>query len=122
MMATRRLHGPRARAGRRDGPGALEGETGDGFALKRIHPPGSSRVACRTAALQPYKLHVRYLSGVEVDKHDAYYFAPQLTDFDFYLFGEGNHYSIYYKLGAHPAELDGLAGTRFAVWAPNAEL
>ena len=99
-----------------------EGETGDGFALKRIHPAGlfEGRVPHRRP-LQPYKLRVHYLSGVEVDKHDAYYFAPQLTDFDFYLFGEGNHYSIYYKLGAHPAELDGLAGTRFAVWAPNAE-
>ncbi len=90
--------------------------------LKSIHPAGlfEGRVPHRRP-LQPYKLHVRYASGVELDKHDAYYFAPQLSDFDLYLFGEGNHYTIYYKLGAHPAELDGLPGTRFAVWAPNAE-
>ncbi len=90
--------------------------------LKSIHPAGlfEGRVPHRRP-LQPYKLHVRYASGVEMDKHDAYYFAPQLSDFDLYLFGEGNHYTIYYKLGAHPAELDGLPGTRFAVWAPNAE-
>ena len=90
--------------------------------LKSIHPAGlfEGRVPHRRP-LQPYKLHVRYASGVEMDKHDAYYFAPQLSDFDLYLFGEGNHYTIYYKLGAHPAELDGLSGTRFAVWAPNAE-
>ncbi len=90
-------------------------------ALKQVHPSGlfEGRVPHRRPVL-PYKLNVRYASGVELEKHDAYYFAPQLTDFDFYLFGEGNHYSIYYKLGAHPGELDGLRGTRFAVWAPNA--
>jgi 1,4-alpha-glucan branching enzyme len=90
-------------------------------ALKQVHPSGlfEGRVPHRRPVL-PYRLKVRYASGAELEKHDAYYFAPQLTDFDFYLFGEGNHYSIYYKLGAHPGELDGLRGTRFAVWAPNA--
>ena len=97
-----------------------DGETD--VALKQVHPAGlfEGRVPHRRPVL-PYRLHVCYASGVEIEKHDAYYFAPQLTDFDFYLFGEGNHYSIYYKLGAHPGELDGLRGTRFAVWAPNAE-
>jgi 1,4-alpha-glucan branching enzyme len=68
----------------------------------------------------PYRLRVRYTDGTEVVKHDPYYFAPQLTELDLYLFGEGNHHSIYHKLGAHPTTRDGLAGTRFAVWAPNA--
>jgi 1,4-alpha-glucan branching enzyme len=44
-----------------------------------------------------------------------------ITDFDLYLFGEGKHERIYEKLGAHPLVRGGLAGTRFAVWAPNAE-
>jgi 1,4-alpha-glucan branching enzyme len=43
-----------------------------------------------------------------------------LTDFDFYLFGEGKHYQIHEKLGAHPLTVEGVAGTYFAVWAPNA--
>ena len=43
------------------------------------------------------------------------------SDFDLYLFGEGKHERIYDKLGAHPYAGDGAAGTRFAVWAPNAE-
>jgi 1,4-alpha-glucan branching enzyme len=43
-----------------------------------------------------------------------------ISDFDLYLFGEGNHQRIYDKLGAH-AVANGAAGTRFAVWAPNAE-
>ena len=44
-----------------------------------------------------------------------------ITDFDLYLFGEGKHERIYEKLGAHPVDSDGAGGTRFAVWAPNAE-
>ena len=47
---------------------------------------------------------------------------PGVTDFDLYLFGEGKHERIYEKLGAHPYAAPGAAsGTRFAVWAPNAE-
>jgi len=45
----------------------------------------------------------------------------QISDFDLYLFGEGTHQRIYDKLGAHSQERDGTPGTRFAVWAPNAE-
>jgi 1,4-alpha-glucan branching enzyme len=44
-----------------------------------------------------------------------------LTDDDLYFFNEGSHNRLYRKLGAHPAEADGTAGTYFAVWAPDAE-
>ncbi len=44
-----------------------------------------------------------------------------ITDFDLYLFGEGTHNRVYEKLGAHAASAGGSVGTRFAVWAPNAE-
>src|SRR5690606_18802057 len=33
---------------------------------------------------------------------------------------EGRHLRLYERLGAHPTEIDGVAGTAFAVWAPNA--
>ena len=39
---------------------------------------------------------------------------------DMYLFGQGTHYDIYKKLGAHPSVKDGKKGYYFAVWAPNA--
>ncbi len=39
---------------------------------------------------------------------------------DQYLFGQGTHYDIYKKLGAHLSEENGEQGTYFAVWAPNA--
>jgi 1,4-alpha-glucan branching enzyme len=45
---------------------------------------------------------------------------PQITDFDLYLFGEGTHQRIYDKLGAHLIDAATGRGTRFAVWAPNA--
>jgi 1,4-alpha-glucan branching enzyme len=44
-----------------------------------------------------------------------------ISDFDLHLFGEGNHQRIYDKLGAHPYSRGAASGTRFAVWAPNAE-
>ena len=44
-----------------------------------------------------------------------------LTDDDLYLFNEGSHLRLYEKLGSHPVTVDGIDGTYFAVWAPNAE-
>jgi 1,4-alpha-glucan branching enzyme len=44
-----------------------------------------------------------------------------LTADDLYLFNEGTHYRLFEKLGAHPLAVDGVAGTYFAVWAPNAQ-
>ncbi|MBP5600198.1 MAG: 1,4-alpha-glucan branching protein GlgB [Lachnospiraceae bacterium] len=43
-----------------------------------------------------------------------------ITETDRYLFGEGTHYEIYKKLGAHPCNVDGKDGVYFAVYAPNA--
>ena len=44
-----------------------------------------------------------------------------ITEFDQYLFGQGTHYDLYNKLGAHPMTVDGEEGVYFAVWAPNAQ-
>src|SRR5437870_13124909 len=44
-----------------------------------------------------------------------------LTDNDMYLFNEGTHYRLYDKLGARFLTHDGIEGTYFAVWAPDAE-
>lgn len=43
-----------------------------------------------------------------------------ITETDCYLFGQGTHYEIYKKLGAHPMTRDGVEGYYFAVWAPHA--
>ena len=44
-----------------------------------------------------------------------------VTDDDLYLFNEGSHFRLWEKLGSHPTVVDGVAGTHFAIWAPNAE-
>ena len=44
----------------------------------------------------------------------------QFTELDQYLFGQGTHYDIYKKLGAHPTMRGRKKGVYFAVWAPNA--
>jgi 1,4-alpha-glucan branching enzyme len=43
-----------------------------------------------------------------------------LTDYDLYLWSEGSHHRAWEKMGAHLVEVDGVVGTRFALWAPNA--
>ena len=46
---------------------------------------------------------------------------PTLSDLDLHLFGEGKHYRIYEKLGAHVTTRDGQRGVAFAIWAPAAD-
>lgn len=43
-----------------------------------------------------------------------------ITNDDLYLFNEGSHFHLYEKLGSHPIVVNGVRGTYFAVWAPNA--
>lgn len=45
----------------------------------------------------------------------------RITELDSYLFGQGTHYEIYNKMGAHIAKKDGKPGVYFAVWAPAAK-
>lgn len=52
--------------------------------------------------------------------HDPYAFPLWFTDFDLYLWSQGQLIDSYQKFGAHPRVIDGVAGVNFAVWAPNA--
>jgi 1,4-alpha-glucan branching enzyme len=45
----------------------------------------------------------------------------RFTDFDIYLFKAGKHYNLYEKFGSHVVQHEGITGTYFAVWAPNAQ-
>ncbi|MEU1006695.1 1,4-alpha-glucan branching enzyme [Streptomyces tibetensis] len=66
-----------------------------------------------------YRLIVEYESTV-LETEDAYRFLPTLGDLDLHLIGEGRHEELWTALGAHPMTHQGVTGTRFAVWAPNA--
>nr|WP_245544303.1 1,4-alpha-glucan branching protein GlgB [Oceanicola granulosus] len=68
----------------------------------------------------PYRLRLRNPQGHEWEMHDPYAFGPVLGEMDEYLLGEGRHEEIYRRLGAHPMTHEGVEGTSFAVWAPNA--
>lgn len=69
---------------------------------------------------QHYRLHAVGKDDALFDYIDPYSFGPQIPEFDLHLFSEGRHFHIYRYLGAHVHEVDGIRGTLFAVWAPNA--
>jgi 1,4-alpha-glucan branching enzyme len=66
-----------------------------------------------------YKLFWLDKEGNSHENYDPYCFLTQLPEFDLHLFGEGKHWHIYEKLGAHLHHVDGIEGVQFAVWAPN---
>ena len=45
----------------------------------------------------------------------------EIGELDQYLFGQGTHYEIYKKMGAHEVTQNGVKGVYFAVWAPHAK-
>ncbi|MEW2313766.1 1,4-alpha-glucan branching protein GlgB [Streptomyces bauhiniae] len=67
-----------------------------------------------------YELMVAYEHG-EQTVHDPYRFAPALGELDLHLIREGRHEELWKALGAEPMTHEGVAGTRFTVWAPNAQ-
>ena len=66
-----------------------------------------------------YELEVSYADGATFTLRDPYSFLPTLGELDLHLAMEGRHENLYERLGAHVREIDGAAGTAFAVWAPN---
>ena len=68
----------------------------------------------------PYALEITTEEGTK-RLHDPYAFDPQISDLDLYLHAEGRDWESYKHLGAHPRTVAGIAGTCFAVWAPNAQ-
>jgi 1,4-alpha-glucan branching enzyme len=67
-----------------------------------------------------YRLRAEFADGRREEYDDSYRFMPTLGDVDLHLFNEGRHLRLWEKLGAHPRVMDGVEGTSFAVWAPNA--
>jgi 1,4-alpha-glucan branching enzyme len=91
------------------------------FALQRIHESGLFEGVTRSA-------HRVYACDLVITNHqgqtrrtrDAFSFLPTLGESDLFLFGKGDERRIYEKLGAQLRTIDGVPGTSFAVWAPNA--
>ncbi len=89
--------------------------------MEKIHPDGLFEVLLPDRSeIFPYRLKKESLTGDVETFRDSYSFLPTLTDFDLYLFNAGDHHRIYEKLGAHLAQVNGVGGIQFSVWAPNA--
>ncbi len=98
---------------------ALVDEHGQESDLRRIHDAGLF-AGTPANGTRRYRLRARF-GERSVELEDAYRFPPVLSEFDLYLLGEGTHLRLYDKLGAHPMELDGVAGVAFVVFAPDAK-
>ncbi|HJW35847.1 MAG TPA: 1,4-alpha-glucan branching enzyme, partial [Actinomycetes bacterium] len=88
--------------------------------LDQVHPAGLFEGTLEgTTPPAAYRLEVTYASGgFTID--DPYRFWPTIGELDQHLLGEGRHERLWQRLGAHEMTVDGVAGTAFAVWAPNA--
>ncbi|WP_437684723.1 1,4-alpha-glucan branching protein GlgB [Sorangium sp. So ce176] len=93
--------------------------------MKRVHPAGLFEARFPGVSYPKegrflYQLDLRYPDGNASVELDPYAMRPTLGDIDLHLLAEGRHWELYRVLGAHVREVDGVAGTAFAVWAPNA--
>ena len=109
-------------------PGAssitLSFSNGEKLPLTKVHAEGLFEAETGLALASggsAYKLEVVLADGSALHSRDAYAFAPTLGEMDLYLLGQGEHLEAYNVLGAHPRSIDGITGTSFAVWAPNAQ-
>jgi 1,4-alpha-glucan branching enzyme len=100
--------------------------TGSAFAaMTRMHPVGVFEWRGVAMPPMPYLLRIEDSNAalpapLIYETHDAYGFAPQIPEYDLYLFNEGKLTQAYRTLGSHTLEIDGVAGVLFSVWAPNA--
>ncbi|MDT9699124.1 1,4-alpha-glucan branching enzyme [Streptomyces sp. P17] len=79
-----------------------------------------SGVLPRRKKIPAYTLLVSYEDG-EQEVDDPYRFLPALGELDLHLIREGRHEQLWKALGAEPMTHQGVTGTRFTVWAPNAQ-
>lgn len=97
----------------------LAGDSSEALLMEKVHPAGLYEIEM-PARKRRYRLRLTFADGSSHDIHDAYCFPSTLGDLDLYLLGQGSHRDIFRKLGAHPTKVQGVNGTFFAIWAPNA--
>jgi 1,4-alpha-glucan branching enzyme len=89
--------------------------------MDRVDDAGLFVAKVPDEAVDGYRLWAEYPDGSEFEYDDPYRFWPTLGELDLHLMGEGRHHHLYRLLGAHPRNHQGVEGTSFAVWAPNAK-
>ncbi|MGE5247920.1 MAG: 1,4-alpha-glucan branching protein GlgB [Verrucomicrobiota bacterium] len=91
-------------------------------AMARVHPDGVFEAQfAGESRIFPYQLELVDSGGYRWEQHDPYAFGLVLSDYDIHLLAEGSHLQQYARMGSHRMVLDGVRGTAFTVWAPNAE-
>ncbi|HEY3730597.1 MAG TPA: 1,4-alpha-glucan branching protein GlgB [Steroidobacteraceae bacterium] len=88
-------------------------------ALQPVQTPGL--FAGTIPASRAYRLRIHWPDGTVQETEDPYSFSLLLGELDIYLLAEGSHLELGRCLGAQHRTIDGIAGVRFAVWAPNAQ-
>jgi 1,4-alpha-glucan branching enzyme len=94
-------------------------EGGKPIAMEPVEPTGLFQAKAPGAA-DGYQLRAEYEGAPAYTFDDPYRFWPTLGDVDLHLLGEGRHRRLWKVLGAHVRTHQDVAGTSFAVWAPNA--
>ncbi len=98
----------------------IDGEVQEWAAIK-VHAEGFFEALLEGAEQRfRYELVITNHAGVTWIERDPYSFGTILGPLDLHLFAEGQHWQLYDHLGAHLTSVDGVAGTSFHVWAPNA--
>jgi len=93
----------------------------DPVEAERTHPAGLFEARLDRQPAGPADYRLRVACGDDAyESADPYAFWPTLGDVDLHLFGEGRHEELWRRLGAHVLTTQEVAGTAFAVWAPNA--
>ena len=87
--------------------------------MRRVDDAGLFEVRIEVPHLAGYRLRFQSPSGTW-EAEDPYRFPPTLGELDLHLIGEGTHHALWRRLGARVIEHEGVTGTAFAVWAPNA--
>jgi 1,4-alpha-glucan branching enzyme len=101
-------------------PGAQGVQAVSGQEVSTLRPVHEAGLFAGHIPPGPYLLRIDWGNGEVQETEDPYSFGLLISDFDLYLLAEGTHQDIASCLGAHPMEVDGIRGVRFAVWAPNA--
>ncbi|AMK23360.1 MULTISPECIES: 1,4-alpha-glucan branching protein GlgB [unclassified Sphingobium] len=96
----------------------------DGKAIGTLTPLGVGGLFFGKVSIrkrQPLRYCATYADGGEYRLIDPYSFGPVLGPMDDYFFAQGSHARLFDKMGAHLIAHEGVEGTHFAVWAPNAQ-
>lgn len=90
------------------------------YPMEKVDEAGYFAVLIPGKKKHKYTFISENLQGKIEEYYDAYAFPKQISDSELKKFSAGVNYEIWKILGSHTEIKDGVVGTRFAVWAPNA--